>query len=80
MSKCHIVGNLVSRLHYSNLVILQSGIGGALFFSVAIVIVILLFPMLSLKLKTRAPGAKTFPQVNPMLLKTQKKNVAPEHF
>ena len=41
----------------------QSGIGGSFWFTIAIVIDILLFPCLSLKLKTRAPGAKTFPQV-----------------
>ena len=45
----------------------QSGIGGSLWFSLAIVIDILLFPALSLQLKTRAPGAKTFPQVQKAL-------------
>ncbi|VDI41963.1 Hypothetical predicted protein [Mytilus galloprovincialis] len=39
------------------------GLGGSLFFAVAIVLDILMFPVLSLTLKTRAPGAKTFLQI-----------------
>ncbi|KAL4230108.1 hypothetical protein ACF0H5_010493 [Mactra antiquata] len=41
----------------------KSGLGGSLWMSICIVINILLFPALSLHLKTRAPGAKTFPQI-----------------
>lgn len=41
----------------------QSGIGGCLFFVLGIVLDILLFPILSVELKTKAPGAKTFLQV-----------------
>ncbi|XP_053400495.1 uncharacterized protein LOC123558278 [Mercenaria mercenaria] len=41
----------------------KSGMGGSLWTAVAVVMDILLFPALSLYLKTRAPGAKTFPQI-----------------
>ncbi|KAK3100027.1 hypothetical protein FSP39_013645 [Pinctada imbricata] len=41
----------------------KAGLGGAFFFVIAIVIDIMLFPMLSLELKTKAPGAKTFLQI-----------------
>ncbi|XP_053398879.1 uncharacterized protein LOC128556922 [Mercenaria mercenaria] len=41
----------------------KSGLGGSLWMAIGIVIDILLFPTLSLYLKTRAPGAKTFPQI-----------------
>ncbi|WAQ99316.1 DUR3-like protein, partial [Mya arenaria] len=41
----------------------RSGLGGTLWFSIGIIVDILLFPVLSIFLKTRAPGAKTFPQV-----------------
>ncbi|XP_069128805.1 uncharacterized protein [Argopecten irradians] len=44
-------------------VAIKTGLGGALFFSIGIVLDILLFPMLSIHLKTRAPGAKTFLQI-----------------
>ncbi|KAK3610644.1 hypothetical protein CHS0354_028024 [Potamilus streckersoni] len=47
----------------SSTMISKSGLGGAFWFSIAIVIDILLFPILSLHLKTRAPGAKTFTQI-----------------
>ncbi|KAH3843782.1 uncharacterized protein LOC127878035 [Dreissena polymorpha] len=41
----------------------KTGIGVSLWTSIAIVVDILLFPMLSLYLKSRAPGAKTYPQI-----------------
>ncbi|XP_052796658.1 uncharacterized protein LOC128229052 [Mya arenaria] len=41
----------------------KSGLGGTLWFSIGIIVDILLFPVLSIFLKTRAPGAKTFPQI-----------------
>nr|ARQ84970.1 DUR3-like urea-proton symporter [Tridacna squamosa] len=41
----------------------KSGLGGSLWMSIGIFVDILLFPALSLYLKTRAPGAKTFPQI-----------------
>ncbi|XP_033743421.1 urea-proton symporter DUR3-like [Pecten maximus] len=44
-------------------VAIKTGLGGSLFFSIGIVLDILLFPMLSIHLKTRAPGAKTFLQI-----------------
>ncbi|XP_021367074.1 uncharacterized protein LOC110459236 [Mizuhopecten yessoensis] len=42
---------------------IKTGLGGSLFFSIGIVLDILLFPLLSIHLKTRAPGAKTFLQI-----------------
>ncbi|XP_052720836.1 uncharacterized protein LOC128192294 isoform X2 [Crassostrea angulata] len=42
---------------------ITSGIGGCLFFVLGIVLDILLFPILSVELKTKAPGAKTFLQI-----------------
>ncbi|KAL4230109.1 hypothetical protein ACF0H5_010494 [Mactra antiquata] len=41
----------------------KTGLGGSLWMAIGIVVDILLFPTLSLYLKTRAPGAKTFPQI-----------------
>ena len=49
--------------------IFQIGIGGALWYTLSVLVSILLFPALSLALKTRAPGAKTFPQVSSLLTK-----------
>ncbi|CAC5371237.1 DUR3 [Mytilus coruscus] len=43
--------------------IFKYGIGGSLFFSIGIVSGIQMFPLLSITLKTRAPGAKTFLQI-----------------
>ncbi|WAQ98212.1 DUR3-like protein [Mya arenaria] len=39
------------------------GIGGSLWYTMAIVLSVLAFAALCVKLKTRAPGAKTFPQI-----------------
>ncbi|XP_061164269.1 uncharacterized protein LOC133173296 [Saccostrea echinata] len=44
-------------------VTITSGLGGCLFFVLGIVVDILLFPILSVELKTKAPGAKTFLQI-----------------
>ena len=52
--------------------IFQIGIGGALWYTLSVLVSILLFPALSLALKTRAPGAKTFPQVSSLLTKYYK--------
>ena len=41
----------------------QSGISGPLFYTVGAAINIAMFPIVSVYLKTRAPGAKTFLQV-----------------
>ncbi|XP_071166222.1 uncharacterized protein [Mytilus edulis] len=41
----------------------KTGLGGSLFYAISIVLDILMFPVLSLTLKTRAPGAKTFLQI-----------------
>ncbi|XP_060577881.1 uncharacterized protein LOC132734992 [Ruditapes philippinarum] len=41
----------------------KSGLGGSLWMAIGVVVDILLFPTLSIYLKTRAPGAKTFPQI-----------------
>ncbi|CAC5420315.1 DUR3 [Mytilus coruscus] len=41
----------------------KTGLGGSLFYAISIVFDILMFPVLSLTLKTRAPGAKTFLQI-----------------
>ena len=42
----------------------QSGISGPLFYTVGAAINIAMFPIVSVYLKTRAPGAKTFLQVS----------------
>ncbi|WAQ99410.1 hypothetical protein MAR_023783 [Mya arenaria] len=42
---------------------MSSGLGGTLWFSIGIIVDILLFPFLIHFLKTRAPGAKIFPQI-----------------
>lgn len=39
------------------------GISGSLFYTLAIVLSMLVFAVLCIQLKTRAPGAKTFPQI-----------------
>lgn len=39
------------------------GVAGSLFYTLAIVLSILVFAVLCMQLKTRAPGAKTFPQI-----------------
>ncbi|XP_045205297.2 uncharacterized protein LOC123557720 isoform X1 [Mercenaria mercenaria] len=39
------------------------GISGSLFYTLAIVLSVLIFAVLCIQLKTRAPGAKTFPQI-----------------
>ena len=44
-------------------VLFQSGISGPLFYTVGAAINIAMFPIVSVYLKTRAPGAKTFLQV-----------------
>ena len=41
----------------------QNGVAGSFWYSSAAVINMILFPMLSVQFKTRAPGAKTFLQV-----------------
>ncbi|XP_076443027.1 uncharacterized protein LOC143281665 [Babylonia areolata] len=41
----------------------KMGIAGAFWYSTAVVVNIILFPLLSLQFKTRAPGAKTYLQV-----------------
>ncbi|XP_063435640.1 uncharacterized protein LOC134716559 [Mytilus trossulus] len=41
----------------------KTGLGGSLFYAISIVLDILMFPVLSLTLKTKAPGAKTFLQI-----------------
>ncbi|CAC5371242.1 DUR3 [Mytilus coruscus] len=43
--------------------ITKYGLGGSLFFSIGVVTGIQMFPLLSITLKTRAPGAKTFLQI-----------------
>ncbi|XP_060573870.1 uncharacterized protein LOC132731673 [Ruditapes philippinarum] len=47
----------------SSTLISKSGLGGSLWMAIGVVVDILLFPTLSIYLKTRAPGAKTFPQI-----------------
>ena len=42
----------------------QSGLGGSLWYCIGIVVGILVFPCLSIFIKSRAPGAKTYPQVS----------------
>lgn len=42
---------------------LQSGLAGSLWYCIGIVVGILVFPTLSVFIKSRAPGAKTYPQV-----------------
>lgn len=39
------------------------GIGGSLWYTMAVVLSMLVFPVLNVHLKTRAPGAKTYPQI-----------------
>ena len=51
------------KFYYNVTFILQTGLGGTLFYGIGVVSDILLFPVLSLCLKSRAPGAKTFLQV-----------------
>ena len=43
--------------------LLQNGVAGSFWYSTAAVLNMILFPMLSVQFKTRAPGAKTFLQV-----------------
>ncbi|WAQ99318.1 LOW QUALITY PROTEIN: hypothetical protein MAR_023691 [Mya arenaria] len=50
-------------VNYVTKYFLQSGLGGTLWFSIGIIVDILLFPFLIHFLKTRAPGAKIFPQI-----------------
>lgn len=50
------------------LLCVQNGVAGSFWYSTAAVINMILFPVLSVQFKTRAPGAKTFLQVsNPLL-------------
>ena len=42
---------------------MQVGFGGSLWYTMGIVIPMLLFAVLCIQLKTRAPGAKTYAQV-----------------
>jgi hypothetical protein len=50
--------------------VIQTGPAGSLWYCIGVVMQILLFPMLSIHLKTRAPGAKTFLQVRELLLRS----------
>jgi len=50
---------------------MQVGVGGSLWYAMAIVLSILMFAALCVRLKTRAPGAKTFPQVGRSLCPPQ---------
>ena len=51
------------RLDMLGSVLFQAGVGGPLWSAVLVVVGIVLFPTISLFLKTRAPGAKSFTQV-----------------
>ena len=51
-------------MHNQFLIILQNGIAGPFWYAVGVMTNIFIFPIFSVEFKTRAPGAKTYLQVN----------------
>ena len=66
--------NTITTLNSNNLIFVQYGISGPYWYAGGATIQIIIFSILSIMLKTRAPGAKTFLQVSttprPALLNT----------
>ncbi len=63
--KIYVRIKLIKPVYYFNLLFfyLQSGAGTIYYYVIGLAMIIAVFPCLTLSFKTKAPGAKTYPQV-----------------